>query len=365
MKWVIPVGMSAVLLAVAGPVRAQDALLESCAGVTIVSPQGQVPSEVQDQFRYLCGQVVTVITTLQPTVGVAFSGGAHTLGTATTIGRRLGLPRVSVTARVNGALVDAPDLLDGYLPRFDENDRLTPMGTTRLPVIALQGDVVLGLLNGVSVGPVAGGMGAVDLLGSLSFIPAVDAVGLSESILNVGVGARLGILRQGLILPGVSVSAMYRTMLGDVTFGELGPDPNTGDPAEFAAGLSTWSFRGGVSKGILALDLAAGAGWDIYTSDVSFDWRLRCPPEVCDQERVVATDGGVSGRLRTSAWNVFGNVGVNLLLLRLVAEVGYQQPATVVDAAALQRAGLPAQAPAVEDLGGGRFFLGLGARLTL
>lgn len=357
--------LGALVFLAPGPAAGQDSLLRSCATVQVVSPQGQVPGEVQDQFRFLCGQVVAAMTTVQPTVGIGFSGGAHTLGTHTTIGRRLGIPRVSVTARLNAAFADAPDLLDGYRPTFDDDGRLRPMGTVTLPVASLQGDVVLGLYNGLSVGPVVSGIGAIDLLASGSFIPAADAIGLSDAIVNVGAGARIGLIRQGLLLPGVSVSGMYRTMLGDIAFGELGGDPAAGDPAEFSTSLSAWSFRGGVSKGILIFDLSAGLGWDVYTSDVHFDFRLRCPAARCGEEMVLGTAAGVGGRLRTTAWNAYGNVGLNLVILRLVAEVGYQEPNTVVDVGRLRDAGLPSQAPATEDLAGGRFFVGLGARLTL
>lgn len=364
MRRLVPLVCSLSVLA-PWPAGAQESLLRSCASVQVVSPQAQVPVAVQAQFRYLCGQTVAGMTSVQPAVGIGFSGGAHTLGTATTIGRRLGVPRVSATARVNAALVEAPDLLDGYRPRFDDEGRLRPMGTVTLPVFAVQGDVVLGVYNGVSMGPVVSGVGAVDLLGSLSFIPSADRIGLSDAVINAGVGARLGLVRQGLVLPGVSVSGMYRTMLGDIAFGELGSDPAAGDPAEFSASLSTWSFRGGISKGVLVLDLAAGLGWDIYTSDVHVDFHLRCPPAQCGEEMILGTEDGVGGRLRTTAWNAFGNVALNLALVRLVAEVGYQQPNVVVDRAALQDAGLPAQEPAVDDLGGGRFFLGMGLRVTL
>jgi hypothetical protein len=363
MKQLLP-PLAALALLAPWPAAAQADLLRSCATVQVVSSRGQVPDDVRDQFRYLCGQVVATMTDVQPSVGIGFSGGAHTLGTSTTIGRRLGIPRVSVTARLNAAFAPVPDLLDGYQPAFEDDGTLRPMGTVTLPVAALQGDLALGLFNGASLGPVASGVGAVDLLGSFSFIPAVGAIGLSEPIVNVGLGARVGILRQGLLLPGVSVSGMYRTMLSDFALGEMG-EAGTGDPAEFAASLSTWSFRGGVSKGILMFDLAAGLGWDAYTSDTRFDFRLHCPPSQCGEAMTLTTDGGVNGRLRTTAWNAFGNVGMNLMLLRLVAEVGYQQPNMVVDVARLQEAGLPPQPPAVEDLGGGRYFVGLGLRLTL
>ncbi len=353
------------LLLIAMPVDAQDALLQSCATVPLTATPGPMPAQVENQFRFMCGQVVQAMTTVQPTVGVAFSGGAHTLGTATTLGLRLGaVPRLSVTARVNAALADVPDLLHGYTPSFDGQE-LLPMGTVGVPVLAAQGDVVLGIFNGLSVAPFLRGFGAVDILGSVSFIPAVSRIGLDDPVVTLGAGARVGILRQGLVMPGVSVSAMYRTMLSDVSFGELGPDPATGDPAEFTASLSSWSFRAGVSKGLLLFDLAAGAGYDIYTSDVDFDWRLHCPANVCGQEMTLSTDGGVQGRLRTSAWNLYGNLGLNFLLVRVVGEVGYQLPNDIIGVEDLQAAGLPAQAPSVEDLTGGRFFLGFGVRLSL
>lgn len=355
-----------VMAATAHPANAQDALLRSCAEVAITSPQGQVPAGIQDQFRFMCGQVVQTLTTVQPTVGIAFSGGAHTLGTATTIGRRFGmLPRISGTARLNAALARAPDLLDGHLPRFDEEGRLGPMGTVGLPVLALQGDVAVGVYNGLRIAPGIGGLGAVDLLGSVSFIPSIQAIGLTEPIVNLGMGARVGLLRQGLLLPGISVSGMYRTMLSDVAFGEMGPDPATGDPAELSARLSTWSFRGGISKGIFIVDLAAGLGYDVYSSDVHFDWRLRCPPAQCGEEMVVETDGGVQGSLRTAAWTAFASGGLNFLVLRVVGELGYQRPTDFMDMARLRGAGLPGQAPAEDDLDGGRFFLGIGLRITL
>lgn len=351
----------------AGPASAQEDLLSSCSTIqATASPPvpGGVPTEVNDQFRFLCGQVVNSLSNVQPTVGIAFSGGAHTLGTATTIGRRLGLlPRISVTARVNGAFADVPDLLDGFEPTLGDGGEVPAMGTGVAPVISVQGDAVVGLFNGFSFGPAAGGLGAVDLLASVSLVPRVETIGLAEEIVTAGVGARVGILKQGLVMPGISVSGMYRSMLGDVAFGDLAAGE---DPAEFSSNLSTLSFRAGISKGFVMIDLAAGAGYDIYTSDVAFDWELVCPAGQClpGQDVTLTTTNGVEGELKTSAWNVYGNVGVNLMILDIVGEVGYQKSTDIVDAEALADAGLPDQSPTAEALEGGRFFASIGVRLT-
>lgn len=363
MKRIAAFAFSLSMLAV--PAHAQDGLLSSCASLEPVTrPEGRsVPDEVTEQFQFLCGQVVSTLTSVQPSVGIAFSGGSHTLGTATTIGRRLGVfPRVAVSARLNGAWADAPDLLDGFDPTL-QGGEVPPMGTVGIPVGSLQGDVTVGLFNGLSFGPMMGGLGAVDLLGSVSYVPAVDAIGLTQDIINVGIGARLGILQQGLVLPGISVSGMYRTMLDDVAFGTI----DGGDPAEFSTDLSTVSLRAGISKGLLMFDVSAGAGYDRYSSDVAFDFLLTCPADECGEEYVVTTENGISGPLTTAAWNVHGNVGFSLLLLNIVAEAGYQKAMDVLDAAALQDAGLgePGQEATIGTLDDGRFFGSIGIRLTI
>src|SRR5690606_29946809 len=108
-------------------------------------------------------------------------------------------------------------------------------------------------------GPMVGGLGSIDLLGSVAFLPTIDEVGLSRSIMNYGAGARVGLLRQGTLVPGISISGMYRRM-GAVAFGDVN-DPVDPDPGEFATNLETLSVRGVISKGILIFDLAVGAGY--------------------------------------------------------------------------------------------------------
>jgi hypothetical protein len=119
-----------------------------------------------------------------------------------------------------------------------------------------------------------------------------------------------------------------------------------------------------VSKGILALDFAAGAGYDIYSSDLHFDFIATCPASACTVETTARPVDPIDGTLETAAWNVHGNVGLSLMVLNIVAEVGYQQATEVVTAEDLAAAGLPDRAPVAEDIGEGRLFGGIGVRLT-
>lgn len=361
----------ALLGASAAPAAAQNDLLKSCVNSVPMSAGGQsLPSDVaaavEAQFEYLCAQMVNSLTTVQPSVGIAFSGGNPVLGTATTIGTRLGiLPRVSATARANVALATLPDLFrGGYVTEItDANPALGAAPTLGVPVGSLQGDVVVGLFNGISPGPMIGGIGSIDLLGSVAFLPQIDQVGLSKAITNIGLGARVGILRQGLVVPGVSVSAMYR-MMDEIAFGSIDDD----DPGEFATDLRTLSLRAVISKGILAFDFALGAGYDKYTSDVSLGWKLHCELQECRDYQAGGVDvhGRFSGELSTAAWNVFGNVALDLLFLSLVGEVGFQKAVDPIGVDDLQDVGLPSSNPLTTDaLKGGRLFGSVGLRLTL
>jgi hypothetical protein len=352
----------AFLAATTAPANGQT-LLDACGDMpnpAALAPLGALADPVGDQFRFMCAQVANAYENVQPTIGVAFSGANPTLGTATTIGRRLGLfPRISATLRLNVALADVPDV-SGYAASLS-GATLDPMGTVSAPVGSIQGDLAIGLLNGVSVGPISG-LGSVDLLASLSAIPAVEETGLEENILNFGAGARVGIIRQGLLMPGLSVSGMYR-MMSEQSFGDM----SAGGPAEFAADLSVMSARLIVSKGFLMVDLAAGAGYDIYTSNVAMDWQLSCATPECTLANggsPIPLDGSVEGEVETAAWNVFVNGGLSLFILNVVAEVGYQKTTDVLGPADLQDVGLPDQDFTEDALEGGRLFGSVGLRIT-
>jgi hypothetical protein len=348
------VGAAGLIGLLAVPAYAQNRLVEQCSGDLLsYSPAGAEASlppaeraRLEQQVRILCGHATNTLTALQPAVGIAFSGGNPVLGTGTTFGTRLGfLPRVSVTGRANVALVEIPKLFD-----FDPGDGDLPaLEAGYVPLPALQADVVVGVFNGLSLG-----FGSVDLLGSVAYFPRIEGAGMQDAILNLGGGARVGIVRQGLLLPGVSVSAMYRSM-GDVQFGSL----EAGDVGQFATNLRTFSLRGVVSKGLLFVDLAAGAGYDRYSGDVSLAAR-RCQSSSC---AVSVTAAVPSTKLQTAAWNVFGNAGLSLLVLNLIAEVGYQKSLDVLTAAELRQG--TGEDASFTELQGGKLFGSLGVRLTL
>lgn len=365
------------------PAAGQDgeALLDACNGITAqqvvvgnLNAIGQanknaIVGPVVDEVQFLCTTVATTLSNVQPAIGIGFSGANPTLGMGGTLGTRFGMfPRFAVTARVNAALAELPDLFgDEFSPDLNgSGDSVGVVPTTMIPVGSLQGDVAIGVFNGFSMVPMLGGLGSIDLLGSVSFIPAVKDAGIEDAIVMWGVGARVGILKGGLVAPGLSVSAMYRDM-GDVQFGDIAD----GDPGEFQTDLSTLSLRAVLSKGLLMFDFAVGAGYDRYTSNTRSNFLLEyeCSPgdTTCNSGKTNPTqpytlsmsDDALAGEVQTAAWNVFGNVGMGLLLFNLVAEVGYQQATDILTTDDIGRQITD------EEIGEGRLFGSVGLRLTL
>lgn len=272
---------------------------------------------VPDDARPTCYAVAQAVASAQPQLGILIAGGNPSPGTATTRGLRLGVaPGVDATARLNLAFVRLPDVLAEQAGE----------GAARLnravgiPAPALGGNLSVGVFPGVSVAPGIGGIGSMDLLGSATWLPfrAFDTHGFGAGSPDLawGAGARLGLLRESFVAPGVSLSAMYRT-LGTVGFGEV----EAGDAGEFSFNLNDWSTRLAVSKRFLGLGLTGGIGYDRFESDYAFAVRqagglLPLP---------WSEPHGGEGTLRADRWSAFVNTSYTLLFGTLALEGGWLQ----------------------------------------
>jgi hypothetical protein len=337
--------LAAAALVVAGPLAAQNDINSVCGGV---------PAQAQDE----CAIVAQAVDAAQPQLGILMAGGNPTLGTASTGGVRLGLiPRVSLTGRVNVVAARLPDIreLEG-----GEADQF------RVPAPAVGANLSVGLTQGFSVAPMIGGFGAIDLLGSVSVLPLSLLEDFGDNAFSWGAGARVGLIRESFVTPGVSVSLMYRD-LGDVSFGQvcegtetaspLAPtNPNRractadGDFGEIEFGLTNWSGRAAVSKRLLGLGLTAGVGYDKFYTDAAFAFST---PVVAGAREIyrfsnVAVDN--------DRWSAFLDASLTVLVASLVGEVGWMQGADPIQ-------GFPSTSDF--DAGEGTWFGSLGVRLSL
>ena len=280
----------------------------------------------------ICTAAVDATRALHPLLGVLISGGNPVLGT----GGPLGAGHVSITARVNTIEVALPRL------SYDGSSSTVPRGQevyAPAPIVEAAVGVYSGLPSGLL---------AVDALGSAQLVPAgvfddfrvdPDARRIGDVALGLGIGARVGLLRESAALPGVSVSAMRRD-LPAITYGDV----TAGDEFQYAVNLRATNLRLVASKQFTALDLAAGLGWDKYTGDALI--------QVGDVGFGVPD---VPVELSNSRVQAFANVGLGLGVARLVAEGGYlggKDQDLTTDFEDL-------------DTTDGKFFAGLGLRLGL
>ncbi|WP_205761777.1 hypothetical protein [Longimicrobium terrae] len=342
-RWMISAAAAALI---ASPLAAQGNIESVCASFS--------KSEVGGR----CAAVAQAVDAAQPQLGILLAGGNPTLGTASTGGVRLGiLPRVSLTGRVNVVGARLPDIRDVRTSGGEvQTDEFS------VPAPAVGANVSVGLTQGFSVAPMIGGFGAIDLLGSVTVLPlSLAGDDFGDNAYSWGAGARVGLVRESFVTPGVSLSLMYRD-LGDVRFGEVceGTEVVTsgnqstcaagGDFGELGFGLTNWSGRLAASKRLLGLGATLGVGYDQFDTDANFAFRA---PGLGGTEQIYRFNDVTVDNDR---WSAFLDLSYTVLVGSLVGEVGWMQGADAI-------AGFPSTSDFDPDQG--TFFGSIGARLSL
>jgi hypothetical protein len=302
---------------VAQPAQAQ-ALRDRCEAVIGMQPQcisGDDAAEI-----------------LQTRLGLLMSGGNPVPGTASTLGMRLGsMPRMSLTGRITGLRVDAPD--------------------TDFTALALHLDASVGVFQGLSVLPTVGGLASLDLLASVGVMPVPRGSEYGAAPGSWAIGARAGILRESFTAPGISVSAMYRSV-GSFRTGAAGTTDS--EPAVVGgrdvqhvrlSDQRVVSYRAVVGKRFAGIGLLAGAGHDRFRADATV--RVLHPTSLSPVQVTVSETG-----MRNTRNSLFMNASLTMLILNLSAEAGWQQ-------------GGERGADRTRELGRGGLFGGVAARLAI
>jgi hypothetical protein len=283
--------------------------LSVAAGVLLTAAlplRAQTPecSPYASNARRVCAAAVDGTRAFHPVIGVLVSGGNPTIGSAATLG---GVGHASVTVRANAVELVLPDLA------YNGSSSAVPAGDeVWTPAPAVEG--ALGIYRGKQAGLLA-----VDLLGSAQLLPTnqidhltldAGARKIGDMALGLGLGVRVGLLREMGPVPAVSVSIMRRD-IPRITYGDV----TGGDRYSYGVDLRATNLRVVASKQLLAFDVAAGVGWDKYTGDALI--RFRDPATGITQPEVPV-------ELDNSRILTFVNAGMSLSVVRLTAEVGYQ-----------------------------------------
>lgn len=298
-------------------VSLSTALVATLLSASISTAEGQA-SECGAASAPGCAQAEQALHSAYPQIGMLLAAGNPLSGTDATMGVRLGkLPGVTAALRVNAVDLHLPDVLDAD----DEGQEVR----TVAPLLGL--DASVRIFDGVPLSPTVGGFGAIDLVGSVAWLPLseVGTEGFYESPeLAWGAGARVGVMRESFTMPAVNLSLMYRRV-GDVRYGDIcrggsrdagglcadaGPDAT---PGEARFGVRTWSARATVAKRLWDMGLNGGVGYDWFAANDA-----RAAFGTPADQGFVDVDGASDGR-----WSVFGGTAFALPAGSLSLELGW------------------------------------------
>ncbi|HEX6629306.1 MAG TPA: hypothetical protein VF105_15255 [Gemmatimonadaceae bacterium] len=308
MKFRVLISFAAFAL-VATSVQAQSIDTQRCpAGTTAERVSQDACQKAIDLFQYLA-----------PQLGTSIAGGNPTLGQGGTLG---GLGHFSAGLRVNVVQGDLPQVDNlsvstggAQQTQFETKSQYVPMPTA---------DLAIGVFKGIPL-PLTN-VGGVDLLVSASYVPEYDNSGVSVKVpngsLKLGYGARVGILQESLLVPGIAVSYLVRDLPTLNIAGSSGGDSLYVNNLS----LKTKAWRVTASKSLIMFGLAAGIGQDKYdaSTDIGAHVAARTIPPTS-----AANAGPVSISQSLTRTNIFGDLSVNLLLFKLNAEIGQVSGGTI------------------------------------
>jgi hypothetical protein len=266
-----------------------------------------LPSPVGPAQTNACNTAIDLFNYMAPQLGASIAGGNTTLGQGGSLG---GPGHFAITLRGNALMGSLPQV-DKYDPGSSSRTLDTKNQVLGLPTV----DAAIGVFGGLPVGVTK--VGGIDVLVNASYIPEYSGNGLSVKApggsLKIGYGARLGLLQEGLVTPGIGVSYVKR----DLPTVDLSARTGTLGGQFDVNGLrvETTSWRVTASKSLLVLGLAIGAGQDSYDSEANI------------KVTTTAVPAGSSAKVSQSITrtNYFADVSLNMMLAKLVAEIGTVQ----------------------------------------
>jgi hypothetical protein len=305
--------------------KARLFVLFAAASLTGVSLEAQDPrcpatTNAERISQDACQKAIDLFQYMAPQLGTSIAGGNATLGQAGSLG---GLGHFSAGLRINAVQGSLPQIQNvtpsvtgaKNTPPIDTKTQLFPMPTAELAIGVFKG-LPLAITN----------VGGVDLLVSASYLPEFNSGGVSLKIpngsLKLGYGARVGILQESLLVPGVSVSYLRRDLP------TVNIAASSGNDSIYVNNLSlkTTAWRVVASKGLLLFGFAAGIGQDKYESSTDIAAHIAArtvPPSP-------AANAGATGLSQNlTRTNVFADLSMNLLLFKLTGEIGQVSGGTI------------------------------------
>jgi hypothetical protein len=316
MKFGFLVGAS-FLVFTSNAARAQDPYPTQC-------PRGATNSVgIPDNNRAsqdACAKAIDLFKDLAPQLAAALAGGNAVLGSGSPSG---GLGNFSVGVRVNALNGSLPQVnstsvsvIGAQNTHYANKSQLIPFPTADATLV-ISGGIPLGVTN----------VGTLELLGSAAFLPSINTGGVNVNVPNgsfkFGYGARLGILRESFLIPGLSVSYLTRA-LPRVDIDTHDNASDTLSVKDLDIKSKSWRVTG--SKSLLMFGLVVGAGRDTYEFKGNVNANVavigtRASRSVSDVQsaRLNGTGPKLDGLTRN---NYFADLSMNLAILKIIGEIG-------------------------------------------
>jgi hypothetical protein len=215
--------------------------------------------------------------------------------------------------------------MQGSIPQID---KVTPSTSgaqasdypVKSQIIGLpQVDAAIGLFQGIPLGVT--NVGGVDLLVSAEYLPSITSGSLAISVpngsLKLGLGARVGIIQESVMFPGVAVTYLRRSL----PTANLAATTSAGDSVNISAlDVTTNAWRLVASKSLLLFGLSAGVGRDDYSASTT------ARAYVASAE---TGTGNIGVEQKLSRTNGFFDLSINLPLVKIVGEIGRVSGGTI------------------------------------
>jgi hypothetical protein len=325
MKKSLVMAGAAVVLS-AGMVRAQGLSSPVCpAGGTTTVSGVSIPDATR-VAQDACQQAYDLYQFMSPQLGLALAGGNATIGQGSVLG---GLGHLSVGVRGN--------VFNGRLPQVDKFTQSTSGARQQtLPakdqILGLPtADAAIGLFKGLPLALT--NILGVDALVSAAYVPTVNQNSVSITPQNnwqFGWGARVGLLSESVVVPGVSVTWIERDL---PTTDIVGTSTSGGNTATLKVNdfkVKTTAWRLVASKSFIIFGLAAGVGQDKYDQSAAISATFT---GTCSNGAFSTSCNGTTTIPSTSQnmtrTNVFADLSLNLPLFKIVAEAGQASGGTV------------------------------------
>jgi hypothetical protein len=298
---------SVVLACTAAPaVMAQGVVDARCTDAALVGSS----NEGQDA----CQKALDLLNYMTPQLGMLIAGGNATIGQGGSLG---GLGHFALSVRANTMRASLPDIQGAGVNygTAQQSNYVTEAQWAALPVV----DAAFGLFKGIPL-PLTNVLG-IDVLLNVSYLPELEHHPLSlttpDGSFKIGYGARVGVLQESLLLPGLSFSYMKRdlprtTLIASWEDGALS-GADTARLENFDIGTTSWRIV--ASKSLLAFSFAVGVGQDRYEASAGAYYSVN--------ELTNSYQGGpIAYGFDVTRTNVFLDVITNLGLVKLVGTVG-------------------------------------------